>query len=209
MGKNILFKGDVDINSVVAFKVRSDGTVVKLRHCGDKSIRDKKHMELNKALDVKQKGKNRFSVSIICIGAHNQAFYRAVVFIAAKRTGTEEILRSQCFTVIGARDEARIRRAADDHYARHGSSIADNSATLTASPTHTTSPALLTNQNFQNADQRANPPPPTPDSNELFALDQDPADQRNLDDNSVEIDIQHYPVLKDPYADFMTSRFDN
>jgi hypothetical protein len=204
MYKSITFKiGDIDTNSVVAYKVLPNGNEVELKHCGNKNaVQDKKHKSLC-VLDVKTKPKKLFSISFICVGTHGTDFEPLTVFITARRMNSSELLRSQSFILIGSRDENRIREFAEAKRAR--------TAAQSVPPALPTLPTQPTNLQI---DPRANPPPPT--RNELGALKL-PADQGNPADSAESLETQDELVLdidpseinQNPYEDFTHSRFDN
>jgi len=137
-------------------------------------------------------------LSLFCLGTHREDFEPLTVFIEAQRKGSPERIRSKTFTVIGSRDENRIKAFADKHYAP-------------------LQPIPLTIQNHEIASPRANPPPTTTleslRSEELSALLQNSADPgyHVQAENSEPQDISSIKFLEDedPYVDFMHSRFEN
>lgn len=199
MGKNVVLKADIDYTkSVVAKVVYPNGTVVDLKHCGvPNALREKKHMNLVSPIDVKRKPKGQFAVEFVCLGAHHADFEPLTVFIEAQRKGSSERIRSELFTVIGSRDEKRIKYFADNHNAPQ-------------------QPIPLTIQNHEIAGPRANPPPTTSLENllteELTALSQNSADpgyQVQAENSDIQDISTKYLDDEDPYVDFTCSRFAN
>jgi hypothetical protein len=173
------------VTEVVAFKTDPHGNRVLLQHCKNNNrLLCSKHKQ-GKPFLVKPKKQGKFAIEFVCIGTHGDEFEPITVVLQILRENSAP-LESPEFTLIGSRDEKRIKTYAPS---------------IRRTPVH---PSPLQEKN--ETDQRANPPPTTPiiDIAELFSLGTS-ADHGNPDYSVESIDTQKTDS-DDRYEGFTRSR---